>query len=269
MKRIPFSEVLENASVDIKREYDRLYAMFYIHKIPTDSLWDVCAKNFLRVPFRGTCITLDDFDDFHKIAFEKSPAQFDVDYLVSFCEYSYNLVLYSQNGYDFVPMMGMISPLQLYMNQVRKVIELIGYTENLQDGVTDFVPKNAEVIIAAKSVNDAKVSYDILEFNHHSMKGNLEEKRKALCSFANYFEQKRGELKRFNKDFENNLFTMFNNFNIRHDNDGNNPLLENTSNEKLEEYYDITYELCLTAFSIIGGADSNRKAKDLRTNIGK
>ena len=101
------------------------------------------------------------------------------------------------------------------------------------------------------------------------MKGNIEEKKKMLLSFATYFENKRKELKEFNQNFERNLFTMFNEFNIRHDNNGKNPLLENITDEKLEEYYDLTYELCLTAFSILGGMDSNKKAKELRTKLGK
>ena len=29
MKRIPFSQVLKTAAIDIRREYDRLYGMLY------------------------------------------------------------------------------------------------------------------------------------------------------------------------------------------------------------------------------------------------
>ncbi len=32
MKRIPFSQVLKNASIDIRREYDHLYGFFYLQK---------------------------------------------------------------------------------------------------------------------------------------------------------------------------------------------------------------------------------------------
>lgn len=30
MKRIPFSQVLKTAAIDIRREYDRLYGMFCV-----------------------------------------------------------------------------------------------------------------------------------------------------------------------------------------------------------------------------------------------
>lgn len=55
------------------------------------SLKDYCATFFVRLPFRGTCVSLDDFDDFYGYSFEKNPSNFDIEYLVSFCEYSYNL----------------------------------------------------------------------------------------------------------------------------------------------------------------------------------
>jgi hypothetical protein len=69
-KRIPFSQVLKSASIDIRREYDRLYGMFFLQKISDSTgnsitLRDSCAANFINLPFRGTCVSLDDFDDFY------------------------------------------------------------------------------------------------------------------------------------------------------------------------------------------------------------
>lgn len=48
------------------------------------SLKDYCATYFVRLPFRGTCVSLDDFDDFYGYSFEKNPSTFDIEYLVSF-----------------------------------------------------------------------------------------------------------------------------------------------------------------------------------------
>lgn len=100
MKRIPFSQVLKTAAIDIRREYDRLYGMFCVQKFQDmvgagSSLKDYCATFFVRLPFRGTCVSLDDFDDFYGYSFEKNPSNFDIEYLVSFCEYSYNLAIYN------------------------------------------------------------------------------------------------------------------------------------------------------------------------------
>ena len=101
MARRNFSQILKEASVDIRREYDRLYSTFYIRKVPDAngvgySLKEYCASNFLNMPFRKTCLSLDDFDDFYGIYFEKNPSDFNLDYLILFCEYTYNLALYMQ-----------------------------------------------------------------------------------------------------------------------------------------------------------------------------
>ena len=101
MVRRNFSEILRNASIDIRREYERLYGLFYQQRIINQNgigycLRDYCAMNFINLPFRGTCISLDDFDDYHELYIERKPPEIDVDYLISFCEYSYNLVLHLQ-----------------------------------------------------------------------------------------------------------------------------------------------------------------------------
>ena len=55
MARRNFSQILKEASVDIRREYDRLYSTFYIRKVPDAngvgySLKEYCASNFLNMP---------------------------------------------------------------------------------------------------------------------------------------------------------------------------------------------------------------------------
>ena len=50
MKRIPFSQVLKTAAIDIRREYDRLYGMFCVQKFQDmvgagSSLKDYCATS--------------------------------------------------------------------------------------------------------------------------------------------------------------------------------------------------------------------------------
>ena len=120
MRRAPFSQVLKNASIDIRREYDRLYGMFCVQKYQDmvgsgSSLRDYCAAYFVRLPFRGTCVSLDDFDDFYGYSFEKNPSNFDLDYLVSFCEYSYNLAIYNQNAIYGGGIVGIGDPMQFYV----------------------------------------------------------------------------------------------------------------------------------------------------------
>lgn len=214
MKRIPFSQVLKTAAIDIRREYDRLYGMFCVQKFQDmvgagSSLKDYCATYFVRLPFRGTCVSLDDFDDFYGYSFEKNPSTFDIEYLVSFCEYSYNLAIYNQNTIYGGGIVGIGDPMQFYVQQVLTVIETIGYMPNNQNGITDFVPKDQAAISAAEIVDPA-LSYRIIEYNHHSMKGDLERKKATLIALADKLEPKRAKLKQVSGSLESDLFYLLN-----------------------------------------------------------
>ena len=68
MSRIPFSQVIKNAEIDLLQEYNRLYGLFYIQRIMNSTglnttLREYCNMSFGSVPYRKTCLSLDDFDD--------------------------------------------------------------------------------------------------------------------------------------------------------------------------------------------------------------
>lgn len=95
-----FAQVLRAGKVDPQKEYSKLYSLFY-NKDSRDgkSLADLISMNFEDFYFRGTCLTLDEFDEEHDFNFAEQPQDFDIDYLVSFCEYIYNLLLHLENNF--------------------------------------------------------------------------------------------------------------------------------------------------------------------------
>jgi len=260
MEELHFSQVLKNASIDKRKEYDRLYWMFYLCQIEgygqKTTLREYFARDFIRIPFRGTCISLEDFDDTYGIHFEKEP-QKDTD-LISLCEYSYNLAKY------YLEPGSMGCNIQLYIRQVERVIEAIGYMANEQDGITDFVPKDQTAIAVAEIV-DPSLSYKVLEYNHHSMKGDLERKRTILLALADRLEPRRSELKNIDKTLESNLFFLLNRMNIRHNNvETDGKFVSNMNNEELENWYDETYQVCLLAFLELDNVERNVRIKELK-----
>ena len=77
MPRRNFLQILQDAKIDIKREYQRLFDLFYTQSAPDyngryQTLRQVCENNFLIVPFRGTCLSLNDFDDFYNYNLEEN-----------------------------------------------------------------------------------------------------------------------------------------------------------------------------------------------------
>lgn len=269
MKRIPFSQVLKNASVDIEKEYSRLYEMFYNQRLFDNyTLYDICEENFMRLPFRGTCISLEDFEESHGIDFCESPDDFDINYLVSFCEYSYNLVN-CNIAYGGINVHAFVT----YIEQVRKVIELIHYMANTSDdGITDYIPKDAAVMSVAEIVNE-EVSYKVIEYNHHSMKGDLDGKRSILLALADLLEPKRPILKQINSQMESDLFFLFNNINLRHNNSDHtnkghyHSRIEAMNDEEIEEWYDDTYQMCLLAFLELDNLDRKERVSQLKAQL--
>ena len=269
MSRKTFAQILKDANVDIEREYDRLYQLFYKFKIQDISntamtLYEICEMDFMSFPHRGTCLSLDDFNDFYGFNFEQKPSSFDVDYLVSFCEYSYNLAKYQQgNG-----IMTFLSPTKQYIQQILKVIESIGYMHMSENGISIFVPKSQPAIVVSEML-PSDLSYKVIEYNHHSMKGDLARKQATLKLLADQLEAKRKELNNLNSSFSSDLFYLLNNINIRHNNidpDSTNYKkgVADMSEQELEEWYDRTYDMCLYAFMTLDQADHSKKIKELK-----
>lgn len=272
MARKTFAQVLKDANVDIEREYERLYQLFYKFKIPDSSgtamtLYEICEMGFMSFPHRGTCLSLDDFNDFYGFHFEQKPSNFDVDYLVNFCEYSYNLAIFQQGN----RIMAFLCPATQYIQQILKVIESIGYMHLSEDGISTFVPKSQPAIVVSETL-PPNLSYKVIEYNHHSMKGDLARKQATLKLLADQLESKRKDLNNLNNSFSSDLFYLLNNMNIRH----NNIDPDSTSYKKgvadmpkkeLEEWYDKIYDMCLYAFMTLDQADHNSKVKALKQKI--
>ena len=81
MVRKNFVQALEGAGIDIRKEYDRLVTMFYERRPLFESVADEVEENFHKIPFKGTCISLADFDETYGFHFAVNPSNFDIDYL--------------------------------------------------------------------------------------------------------------------------------------------------------------------------------------------
>ena len=163
------AEILKSAKIDLLKEYTRLYKLFYSCQDKHGmTLVNECEESFLDMPFRGTCLSLADFNESFDFDFESKPKTFDINYLIVFCEYTYNLVASLYDAFD--------SPYKIfYLRQMNMVLDLIDYEFIYNDDmyVSILVPRKHEVIAVAEIV-ERKLSYSVLEYNHHSLEGDLE-----------------------------------------------------------------------------------------------
>ena len=81
MERKPLSQVLRDASIDIRKEYNRLYYLFFEERhftaINSIMLKDYCEGVFFAMPFCQRCISLNDFNLTYNKRFKKKPEDFD------------------------------------------------------------------------------------------------------------------------------------------------------------------------------------------------
>lgn len=266
-----FVEMLKTGGVDINNEYSKLYELYYNVKCGAEHKSVDCyiADNFINYHFRGTCLTLEEFNELHEFRFEPQPQNFDVDYLVTFMEYVWNMVIYYREDSCFAAGF----PKNLFINQINKVVESIGYKRVDEDGFTIYVPKDNTVFAVAESdLIPDDISYKILEYTHHSSKGDLGQKKEIIFKLATLLEPKRNELKSYNKSLENDLFFLINSCNIRHNNteEGSSNYkryIAELSEEELEEIYDEIYHICLLAFMELEYFERKDWIKDIKDKI--
>lgn len=264
-----FAEVLKSGKIDLKKEYSKLFMLFYEDTGKAGvSLADYISANFMFLGIRGTCIDLEDFNEHYGFHFVEQPQNFDIDYFVSFCEYVYNVVIFFEEAYLF----GCFNK-NFYLEQINVIIESIGYEKTFEDKFIIFVPKdNVSVEVSKSDLIPKNVSYKVIAYNHHSMKGNLESKKQTLLIFADLLEPKKKELNLIDKAFASDLFYAFNNFNIRHNNidpagTKYKEIIGNLTQEQLEKWYDETYQMCLFAFMLLEHKTRKKDFDKLKSKI--
>ena len=266
MERRNFAEVLKNAQVDILKEYDRLFTLCTESKNDKLSFTQYCEARFEILPFKGTCITWKDFIITHNFIFERQPKNFDINYLINYCEFIYNIAIHNKEPNRFVSYSG-----DRIIRQINEIKDKIGYTKITNEGIIILVPKSQPAIVVAEML-PSPLSYKVIEYNHHSMKGNLARKQATLKLLADQLEPKRDTLKSLNKSLEDDLFYLLNNINIRHNNTDSDSTkykkpVADMSKEELEKWYDKTYDLCLYAFMTLDQKNRNAEIKELKERL--
>ena len=248
--RKSFAQILKSANVNLRAEYTRLYKMFFDSGSDGDSVCDCISRSFATHPLRGTCLTFKEFNKQYGFSFSRVPTDFTIDDYLNLAEYVYNLIMYFDDCYFLSPYSK-----NYFFQQINMVIESIGYMYAQDEGITIFVPKVPAAIAVAESNSiPEKLSYELIAYNHHSKKGNLEGKRSLLLALGDLLEPRRKEINKIDSTFCTDLFYLLNNLNIRHNNTAPAPnpkyrqAVASMSREDLENWYDDTYQMCLLAF---------------------
>lgn len=131
--------------------------------------------------------------------------------------------------------------------------------------------KNAAVTAAAEISSD-ETAYEIITYNHHTLKGDIKEKAKILSYLANGFEAQRGMINRINFDLANDIACLLNNLNIRHNNVDQSvrsyhSTVADMSSTELESWYDELYQMLLLARLEIDNIERKKKVSELKEKM--
>lgn len=134
------------------------------------------------------------------------------------------------------------------------------------------VEDKKEVTAVAEIVKD-ELSFDIIKYNHRTLKGEIEQKKAILIGLGAELEPKRKDLKALNPKLEDNIFYMLNNLNVRHNNRSKKDkskykeYVAKMPKLRLEKWYDELYQMILLAFLLLDNVDRTEKVKKLRDKI--
>ena len=259
-------EILSNKDIDLRKEYLRIYSFFYISKY-YDGYIDATLENHINNNFNllnkkltHRCISFADFNDSYGFNFIVQRQNIDIDYLILFAEYVVNLVYaYSQCASDFIN-----DDLFNIVRHIMDCMDDIGFKTLEKEDLIIFTEKNPVAISVAETVGD-ELSYSVLEYNHHRMKGDLLKKKNILKIMAEDLEPDRNKLNGINKNLTSDLFQLFNRF-IRH-NSSKDKFITNMSEEQIEDVYDDIYQMWLLAKMQLEQANRSDKIKKLINDI--
>ncbi|MCD8158515.1 MAG: hypothetical protein LUD77_06385, partial [Clostridiales bacterium] len=143
------------------------------------------------------------------------------------------------------------------------------YDENKEQVLV--IEDKAEVTAVAEILED-KLSFEVIRYNHHSLNGNIKQKKDILLELGSELESKRKLLESFNKGLSSDIFYILNNLNLRHNNcaKGTNNYKEAVAlmqEDMLESWYDELYKMILLAFLELDHQERKKKVDQLKQEI--
>lgn len=215
------------------------------------SLEEIANDNFLDWKFRKSIINIEELKT--KLRIQGSEI-FQKNKIFIYLEYVYNMLIFIRViDYDRLRYKKDLRSLNALINNISIILNWTNKEIYNEYGKYSIIEKDVNVTKAVEIV-DEKIALPLLKYKYVSIQGNIEEKRLILKLLADDFEAKRKTLE--NSQFKNlasDLGALFNMCNIRHNNlegKNKNNFADITDEKRIEEIYDLTYDLYLT--SILG-----------------
>ena len=191
-----FHEIVIKKKVDISKEMENIYDVFFTEGHYSDSLY---GRNSIAKIIDCTCFRKlkcsesylhiqDYFDDL-----DINVANPEIDDLIVVYEFVNTILLQSENAIKYNDKTVLDNVLNDVVRITKTVLDKIGYKLDVIDNdrlgeVVCITPSDALQEEVIESVNDKNVAFALIEYRSNSCKNNLKRKKELLTNLANYVE---------------------------------------------------------------------------------
>ena len=282
MRKSIFDIVAEN--MDMESEANRLVTMsseecvLVVNTYTDETLFNyIDAYCFKEWEHRGHFVDVDDFLEALRYDDLKEDVTHNVDALLTLIELIYNFWELSRKqfhdtkkGYK-LEWCGNYYHLKDVMDDVLSQYNHVAYINEDQECVL-IIEDKSEVTAAAEIMPTPALAVDVVRYNHRTLRGEIELKKKILLAMGAELEAKRKKLHTINTTLENDIFFMLNNLNIRHNNKSKGDknykeYVAKMRKDRLEKWYDELYQMLLLAFLLMDNIERVEKVKGLKEKI--
>lgn len=268
---------IASASINISNEVDRIVSMSVEEKSTYYPPYDLTLFEFVDQrcfrdwSYRGHFVNVKDFLEavnYNEII--KSAKNGDTEAFMILIELTYNL--WSLAYYDIIDK-DSLSKWNNNFFHLRDVmldnLEKYNYKAYIDDERILIIEDKPEVTAVAEII-EQDLAIDIIRYNHRSMQGEIELKKKILTSLGSELEPKRKKLQVLNKQLSEDIFFMLNNMNLRHNNRSKKDMgkykeyVAKMTKARLEKWYDELYQMMLLAFLLLDNVDRTENVKELK-----
>lgn len=271
---------IASASINISNEVDRIVSMSVEEKSTYYPPYELTLFEFVDQrcfrdwSYRGHFVNVKDFLEavnYNEII--KSAKNGDTEAFMILIELTYNL--WSLAYYDIIDK-DSLSKWNNNFFHLRDVmldnLEKYNHKAYIDDKRILIIEDKPEVTAVAEII-EQDLAIDIIRYNHRSMRGEIELKKKILISLGSELEPKRKELQVLNKQLSEDIFFMLNNMNLRHNNRSKKDMgkykeyVAKMTKARLEKWYDELYQMMLLAFLLLDNVDRTENVKELKEKI--
>lgn len=271
---------IASASINISNEVDRIVSMSVEEKSTYYPPYNLTLFEFVDQrcfrdwSYRGHFVNVKDFLEavnYNEII--KSAKNGDTEAFMILIELTYNL--WSLAYYDIIDK-DSLSKWNNNFFHLRDVmldnLEKYNHKAYIDDERILIIEDKPEVTAVAEIIKQ-DLAIDIIRYNHRSMQGEIEFKKKILISLGSELEPKRKELQVLNKQLSEDIFFMLNNMNLRHNNRSKKDMgkykeyVAKMTKARLEKWYDELYQMMLLAFLLLDNVDRTENVKKLKEKI--